>query len=133
MSQDDLKPGVRVVGMDDLCVYMISETHLEIFERGAPDSPLLVFGVGLISAGISFGVSLMTTNKPSDAILIFLWVATLVGIVNGSVMSLIWFAKRRSTVSLANRIRMGRTPSHGEAESLAEGAEPVIEAPPRRV
>lgn len=70
-SQDRPKflPAVRRARIERLDIYEISETELQILERGSPDSILLNFAIFLVSIAVSFLVALLTTgcywNRPA--------------------------------------------------------------------
>lgn len=126
--KQSLLPGFNIAPMDDLTLFLISEDELEQFARGTSESPLLTFGVGLLSVGCSFGAALLTVKELATPLLIFYWVATLVGLLNGTALLIIWLWKRRFSVTLAQRIRLRRPPS-GDPLVIVEGAEAAVQAP----
>lgn len=125
-----LLPGFRIAPMGDLRVYLVSEEELDALERGAPDSKLLTFGIALSSVGMSFGISLLTVQNPATPLLVFLWVATIVGAVNGLLLLLLWWRSSHDVRNLAGKIR-SRMPPEGEPELIAEGAVQAIAASSR--
>lgn len=123
-SEDELRqslqPAFRIAPPGQVNLYTILESELETLERGAPDSPLLPFGTFLLGAGVSFGVALATVSGPSLGLLVFLWVATLLGLINGGVLLAIWRLRRSASFGVATRIR-ARQPPVVEAQLASEG------------
>jgi len=117
---DNLLPAFRIAPPGDVNFFTISESELESLEGGAPDPPLLAFGTGLLSAGVSFGIALATATSPSVGSLVFLWVATLFGVIGGSLLLVTWRQRRAKSRGVAERIR-ARQPPLVEAQLATEG------------
>ena len=58
----DLLPAIRRARIDRLNIYEISETELQMLERGSPESLFLNFAIFLLSSASSLLVALLTTK-----------------------------------------------------------------------
>ena len=50
---------------DSLCLYEVTESELEVLEKGSPSSIYLNFSVFLLSIAISFTIALLTVKIES--------------------------------------------------------------------
>ena len=125
-SSDPL-PEIRRGRIKRLDIYDVSESELKILVRGAPDSIYLNFGIFLLSASLSFLVTLVTTTIPSDRLHAVLVILVVVGFISAAVLLTLWFSNRRSVKSLAAEIR-SRLPPEGQPATLVEGADPAAQA-----
>lgn len=110
-----LLPEIRRARLDTLNIYEISESELEILERGSPDSVLLNFAIFLLSVAVSFTIALSTTTIRSDRVFYVFVLVALVGFVIGLLLLFIWRRNRQSLASVVAAIR-NRMPPRGEGE-----------------
>lgn len=61
-----LLPAIQWVPLGTLTVYHITEQELDQLEKGTPESTYFGFAIFLLSAGISFLISLLTTGIKSE-------------------------------------------------------------------
>jgi hypothetical protein len=95
--------------VDSFALYEITENELETLERGSPSSLYLNFGIFLLSIGVAFFTSLVTTNLEGKVFVVFT-LLTLLGLLGGLFLMLLWFQTRRSISEVAKTIRR-RIPS----------------------
>jgi hypothetical protein len=105
-------PAVRRAPIERLDIYEISETELQILERGSPESIFLNFAIFLMSVTISFLIALLTTEIQSSRTFAVFVVVTVVGFVSGAVLLALWLWHRRSTATIFEQIRR-RMPPEG--------------------
>ncbi len=58
-------PAVRRARIGRLNIYEVSDSELQLLERGSPESLYLNFAIFLLSAALSFLTALFTTEIPS--------------------------------------------------------------------
>lgn len=122
----ELLPAIRRARIDRLNIYEVSETELQMLERGSPESIFLNFAIFLISAASSFLVALLTTEIPSTRVFVVFVVLTVIGFVGGIVLFGLWGWHRRSTTTIFAQIRR-RMPPEGVPINTAK----IIDAEPR--
>ena len=81
--QPEFLPAIRRARFDKLTIYEISDSELEILERGSPGSIYLNFTIFLLSSAISVTVTLLVTKIESDRTYMFFVVVTVVGYIIG--------------------------------------------------
>ena len=108
---------IRRARLSRLIVYDVSESELEILERGSPDSLFLNFSVFLISSAISFTISLLTTNFPTQSVFTVFVVFTIIGYVGGIFLLLLWRRNHTSVKNCVETIRR-RLPPEGVQQPL---------------
>jgi len=108
----ELLPKLRRGYIDQLTIYEISDSELEILARGSPNSLYLNFSLSLLSAAISFTIALLTTTIPSDRVFAVFVAVALVGYVIGLLFLLLWYKTRESVSGLVQRIK-NRLPPEG--------------------
>lgn len=96
-------------------VYEVTESELDILEKGSPSSLLLNFSIFLISVATSFLVSLLTTSIPTDRIFTLFVTVTMIGYIAGVVLLALWFVSYKSIHKLSKEIRR-RLPPRDESE-----------------
>ena len=102
-NEGDVK--IRRARCDSLCIYEITESEIELLERGSPNSIYLNFSIFLFSIAIPFIVTLLTINIDSiELFLIFLTIAIL-GILIGSFLLIFWFRARNSLKGVIKKIK----------------------------
>lgn len=113
---------IRRARLDRLTIYDVSESELEILERGSPNSIYLNFAIFLLSIAVSLTVALLTTTTTSTSIFIIFIVCTVVGYVGGILLLILW-RRNRSSVSDCIAIIRKRLPPEGDAAPLRGAAE----------
>ena len=117
--QPEFLPEIRRARFDRLTIYEISDSELEILERGSPVSIYLNFAIFLLSSAISVTVTLLVTEIESDRMYEFFVVVTVVGYIIGALFLLLWWKDYRSLLKVADTIRR-RLPPEGEAAPLPD-------------
>lgn len=119
-------PAVRRARIDRLNIYEVSETELQLLERGSPESIFLNFAVLLLTISVSFFIALFTTEISSDRVFYVFVIVTAVALVSGTVLLWVWAWHRRSTTTVLEQIRR-RMPPEGIPTEISR----IIEAQPR--
>lgn len=112
-------PEIRRGRFDKLTIYEISDSELEILERGSPGSIYLNFAIFLLSLAISFTVTLLITKIESNRTYTLFVVVTVAGYIIGTLLLLLWWKNYRSVSKVADTIRR-RLPPEGEAAPLPD-------------
>ncbi len=118
--EPEFLPAVRRARIERLDIYEISETELQILERGSPESVLLNFAIFLISIAGSFLVALLTTEIRSARIFAVFVIVTTIGLIIGAVLLALWAWYRRSTTTMFDQIRR-RMPPEGVPAAEIDG------------
>jgi len=61
----EMLPAVRRARIGWLTIYDVSESELQLLERGSPQSPLLNLATAMLSAALGILVALLTTTVES--------------------------------------------------------------------
>jgi len=96
--------------VDSLSLYEITDNELETLEKGSPSSTYLNFSIFLLSVGFSFLVSLLTVKIESMKIYTTFMIFTVIGILAGIILLVLWYRERRSISEVIKRIK-DRIPS----------------------
>jgi hypothetical protein len=107
-----LSPAIRRGRLDSLTIYDVTEAELELLERGSPDSIYFNVALALLSASISFTITIFTTTIASDRVYIFFITFMIIGYIASIVLLLLWWRSRKSASSVINNIRR-RLPPEG--------------------
>lgn len=102
-SEGEVK--IKRARYDSLCLYEVTETELEILERGSPCSIYFNFSIFLLSVAISFTVALLTVKIESVKLFAFFLVVTIVGYLGGIFLLILWFRNRKSIKSIIKKIK----------------------------
>jgi hypothetical protein len=113
-------PEIRRARVERLTIYEVSESELDILEKGSPDSIYLNVAIALLSAAVSLTATLLTSKVESSAAFVVFVVITVVGFVGGLVLLLLWSRSRKSVASCARTVR-NRLPPEGVAKPLDSG------------
>jgi len=105
-------PAVRRARIDRLSIYEVSDSELQLLERGSPESLFLNFAIFLISTAVSFLVTILSTDIPSTRAFIVFVVITVLGFVGGALLLALWAWHRRSRATIFREIR-ARMPPEG--------------------
>jgi hypothetical protein len=111
-KNEALEPAIRRGRIEALTIYEVSESELEALERGTPATLFLNFSVFLLSVGLSFLISLVTTTIISVRMFTAFVVVTAVSLVVGSVLLALWYRGHVSLTEIGRRIRR-RVPPEG--------------------
>jgi hypothetical protein len=111
-NSTEFLPAVRRARIDRLNIYEVSDTELQILERGSPESLFLNFAILLLSVSASFLVALVTTDISSPRTFAVFVIVTIVGFIIGALLLALWAWHRRSTVTVLQQIRR-RMPPEG--------------------
>src|SRR4051812_46896044 len=96
---------IRRARLGTLTIYEISESELEIIERGSPDSLFLTFAIFLLSTALSFSVTLLTTTISSNRTFNVFVIVTAVGYLGGIILLGMWSRSRKSIKNITVTIR----------------------------
>jgi uncharacterized membrane protein YtjA (UPF0391 family) len=108
-------PEIRRARLGELTIFDVTESELEILERGSPDSIYLNFAIALLSIAISFSAILATTTIPADRVFQVFVILTVVSYVAGVILLFIWRRNHQSVSKVVATIRK-RLPPQGTAE-----------------
>lgn len=90
--------------LDHVTVYEVSEVELAELERGNNADLFLEFAIACFSVGLSFGISLLTTTLGNLIFIVFVCV-TMLGLVLGFLLGILWHRNRRSKKGTIANIR----------------------------
>ncbi len=121
-------PDLRIAPPGSLPIYMVFESELETLEHGSPDSKFLTLGVALVSAGVSFGATLLATPVAAIWLKALFIACALVGLVNGSLLIYLWRRSYQEVAKLARRIRQ-RMPADDQDMGVVERRTHALEVP----
>ncbi|MEX6625286.1 hypothetical protein [Tenacibaculum salmonis] len=104
LSDENVK--VKRHKFDSLTIYEVSESELDIIEKGSPSSIYLNFAIFLISVAASFLASLLTndyTNK-QNTFIVFL-VITILGFIIGLFLIILWLRTKNDFDEAIKKIK----------------------------
>ena len=111
-------PEIRRAPLGALIIYEISESELEILERGSPSSIFLNFAIFLLSVAISFTLTLTTTTMKSEMLYVTFLVVSINCFIVGILFVILWWRNYQSMSKLVDVIRR-RLPPEGVSETLS--------------
>ena len=115
----DFSPEIRRARVGQLTIFDVTESELNIIERGSPDSIYLNFAIFLLSTAISLTVVLLTTTITSNPILFTFIVCIVVGYCGGVLLLLLWRRSSNSVGDCIQEIRK-RLPPDGVVKSFSK-------------
>lgn len=118
MAKKPLAPVVRIAPLGELKIYPITEAELDELERGSPASIHLNFALFFRGIAVSLLVSLIATDISSNRIFTVFVVFFAATAIAAIVFSVFWYLHRRSSGSLAKRIRGRMPPAPGIQETI---------------
>ena len=124
----EFMPAVRRARYQQLTIYEISESELDILEKGSPDSLYLNFAIFLLSAAISLIVALLTTVAKSLTILIVFIAFAIIGCLGGAFLIIMWARDRSSVSKCVKAIRDRLPPAEGIREETIASINPHEQA-----
>lgn len=98
-------PIIKRGSLTSLSIYEVTDYELDILESGGPSSLYLNFSIFLISIGVSFFITLMTTEIPKEKTYNFFLVSTILSLIIGVILLIIWRKSHASTTNLCVKIR----------------------------
>ena|ERR1700722_1682740 len=111
-SGSDFLPAIRRARIDRLNIYELSESELNILERGSPESLFMNFAIFLLSSAVSLLISLLTTKIESNRTFNVFVIGTILGFIRGFLLLALWGWYRRSRLTIFEQIRR-RMPPEG--------------------
>ena len=117
-SHESFKPLIRRARVEQLTIYEIEESELQIFEHGPTDSVFLNIAIAFLSIAVALLVALLTTSTGSQLVQTFFVVGVVVGFAGGSVLILLWWRRRISVTTCARRIRERLPETWNEKDSV---------------
>ena len=112
-----LEPRIVRATLRELTIYDVSESELEIIERGGPESLYLNFGILFISTAVSLTATLATTDIKSPRLYDGFFIVTAVSYAAALVLGSVWLRSLRSKKRIIACIR-SRRPVSGKPLSL---------------
>lgn len=91
--------------LDSITVYEVTEDELEIIERGTPTSNYLNFSIALLSIFVAFFITLLTVEIENDRTFLFFLATTIITLIVGVILLIMWIRSNRSSVSIFSKIR----------------------------
>lgn len=91
--------------LDSLNVYDVTEDELEKLETGSSDSIFLNFSIFAFSIAIPFLITLFTIPIESNRIFYVFLIVTILGLLGGTVLLVLWRKNRTPIKKLAEKIR----------------------------
>src|SRR5437870_5831375 len=101
----ELRPMIRRGRIEEMVIYEVSESELELPAEGSPNATYLNMAIGLLSVAISFIISLVTTTIGSNVTLTVFVVFAVCGSIVGFVLLLLWYRGSRSVAELVDTIK----------------------------
>lgn len=95
---------VKRYKVDSITIYEISESDLELIERGEPTSVYLNISISLLSIFFSMLVTLLTCKLNDIKFVVFVCIAIISAII-GIVLLIIWFRVNKSANSVIKKIK----------------------------
>jgi hypothetical protein len=102
-----------------LNIYEVSDSELQLLERGSPESLFLNFAIFLLSSATSLLAALFTTNIESTRVFNVFVIVTVVGFIVGMFLLALWRWYRRSRSTIFEQIRQ-RMPPEGVPPDAGE-------------
>ncbi len=109
---------VRRGRVDSVDLYEIKENELDLLESGSPAGIYLNFSIFLLSVAFTTIVSLCTSTFKNPKIEMAFMIISVVGLLGGVLLLLLWWRTHRSVAEVIKRIRSRIPPEQGAAGSL---------------
>lgn len=91
--------------VDSLSLYEVTDNELEILEKGSPSSIYLNFSIFLLSIGIAFLITLLSTNIESSKVFAVFVIFCSVGIVVGVLLLVLWYRMKNEVSEVIVKIK----------------------------
>lgn len=116
-QQSDFLPEIRVGKIRVLKVHQVSDEELTRLGQNSGQSLFLNFGISVLSVAASFLATLLTTQIASNRSFIVFVIITVVGVLAGVILLVLWWCTRQPMKRLVKKIQ-NRMPPEGEAKQL---------------
>ena len=114
-----IPPQIRRGSLTSLSIYEVMDYELDILESGGPGSTFLNFSVFLLSVGMSFLIVLLTVKLDDLKLFAFFLVVTIVGLLLGVGLLIVWNRSRFSVSRLCIKIRDRIKTEEKQPDSIA--------------
>jgi len=111
-SGREIGPAIRRGRIEQLDIYDVSSSELQILENGSVDTLFLNFAIALISVASSFFITLLTTQIDSSRTFIVFVVISVFGFGIGLILLSLWWWHRRYKSNIFKEIQR-RMPPEG--------------------
>lgn len=98
-------PVIRRGAVESLDLYEVTDYELDVLEQGSPASLYLNFAIFLYSTGITFIITITTTDIKDVQLYVTYTVCAVVGVLGGTLLLGLWLRTRKSVKSLCIKIR----------------------------
>ena len=112
-TSDQQQIRVRRGRVESVDLYEIKENELELLEKGAPSGLYLNFAVFLLSLAFGAITTLSTATFANSSIQTLFVVVSVVGVLGGAFLIILWWRTRESITQVIRHIR-GRIPPEVE-------------------
>ena len=119
---------VRRGRVDSVNLYEVKENELDLLENGSPGGIYLNFAIFLLSIVFAAVVSICTSTFKSPKIEMIFMIVSVVGLLGGVFLLLLWWQTHRSLSDVVRRIR-DRIPSDQEVTSSSSSGSTLVEPP----
>lgn len=117
---------VRRGRVESVDLYEIKDTELDTLEKGTPADLQLNFAIFLLSLAFSAIASLETATFSNKAVETTFIIVSVVGILLGAYLMIIWWRARSEVKELCKKIRQRIPPDVQPADEEEEEEEPAI-------
>ena len=115
--------------MDSVNLYEVKENELDLLENGSPGGIYLNFAIFLLSVAFAAIASICTSTFKSPKIEMIFMIVSVVGLLGGIFLLLLWWRTHRSLSDVVRRIR-DRIPPDQEVMSSSAPESTPVEPPP---
>lgn len=105
-QSDEKGPKIRRGKVDSLTIYEVTESELEVVERGSPSSTYLNIGIALVTLALSFLTTLLTVDlKEKQQLYTLFTLLTIVGLIVGFILLILWWRTKNDVDDVLKDIR----------------------------
>ncbi len=109
MAGNELKadqiPKVRLGTVDEVRLYQITESELDILEHGSPSSTFFNFAIFFLSTAFSFIASIMAAPIGNERVFTVFTVIIVVGLALGVILLILWWKSPNQCKKTITKIR----------------------------
>ncbi|MBI4341251.1 MAG: hypothetical protein HY598_03105 [Candidatus Omnitrophica bacterium] len=121
------EPRIRRGRVDCVDLYEIKDSELDYLESGSPGGIFLNFAIFLFSIGFSAIAALATATFTRWEVKTFFILISIVGIIGGVLLLVLWCGAHRSMSKIIEKIRSRIPPEQlAEESAAAEAAPPTV-------
>jgi hypothetical protein len=121
VPDQELAPAIKRARMQELVIYDVSESELELLARGSPESVMLNVAIACASFFAAFAIALFTTDIKETRVFCVFVVVTAVSGLGSLVLGLLWWRSRRSTATVLKTIRERLVLESNQQEEATQG------------